>query len=132
MQLLSQYGRQLLITISTAASLALSTTTLGLGMSEIELHSKLGEPLAATLHLIDAAELENREIIIRQAPKDAYLQLGVEPSARFQQLRFSMAADKTVSITTREAIKEPFLNFVLEAHWPEGRLFKEFKLLIDP
>ena len=35
-------------------------------------------------------------------------------------------------VTTRSAVKEPFLNFLIEADWSKGRLLREFTVLLDP
>ena len=31
-----------------------------------------------------------------------------------------------------EALKEPYLNFLLEVSWPKGNLYREFTVLVDP
>jgi pilus assembly protein FimV len=105
--------------------------TYALGVSEIELISKLGEPLSARLQLLDAGDLGADEIIVRQAPTEIYQQLGVDARARLIDLKFNLSAEKVLQVSTHAPIKEPFLNFVLEFHWPEGRLYREYKLLID-
>ena len=118
--------------LATFLTLLLSNTTLALGVSEITVNSQLGEPLSAQVSLTNSLELDDSEIIVRQAPVEIYQQLGIERSTRFRELNFQLTTDRTLIITTRDPINEPFLNFVLEFHWPEGKLYREFKLLIDP
>jgi pilus assembly protein FimV len=110
----------------------LSCPLFALGVSDIELLSKLGEPLSARIQLNNAEDLGEAELIIRLAPDAIYKQLGVERGSPFYGLMFEIQKDKTVLITTREPIREPYLNFVLEFRWPEGELYKEYKVLIDP
>ena len=36
-----------------------------------------------------------------------------------------------IRLTTREPVTEPFLNFVLNVRWPQGRFAREYTLLLD-
>ena len=38
----------------------------------------------------------------------------------------------TVDVRSTATIKEPFVNFILEVEWPQGRTLKEFTILLDP
>ena len=35
-------------------------------------------------------------------------------------------------MTSDEAVVEPYLDFVVEARWPDGRLLREYTVLLDP
>lgn len=133
---MKQHHRQphyhLRITTGLLISLFLSPKLFALGISDMTLLSKLGDPLTAQLQLTNTEDLSDAQILIRQATEPMYKKLGVESSSAYYPLNFSLKQDRTVVITTREPIKEPYLNFILEFRWPEGKLYKEFKLLIDP
>ena len=51
-------------------------------------------------------------------------------------LRFSIedtgSGKDYITVTTREPIREPFLNFLLEVNWLNGRLVREYTVLLDP
>ncbi len=113
-------------------SLLLSTKLSALGIGEMKLLSNLGEPLNARLHLTNTDDLSDAEIIIEQASTTMYKKLGVERSNAYYDLRFTIKEDRSVVVSTRDPIKEPYLDFILVFRWPEGELYKEFKLLIDP
>lgn len=117
-----------------AATLLLifSAGTWALGAGEITLHSKLGQPLQAQLGLHDTGDLNREQIIVRNAPPEAYDQLGVERSYATQQIRYTLQDKNTVTLRTREPVNEPFLNFVVEIVWPEGRIFREYRVFLDP
>src|SRR5690606_17299018 len=36
-----------------------------------------------------------------------------------------------IKVTTRDPVIEPYLNFLLEARWPNGRLMREYTVLLD-
>jgi|GEM_PF-5328763 len=38
----------------------------------------------------------------------------------------------SVKILSRDAIREPFLNFLIEVRWAQGRMLKEYTVLLDP
>ena len=120
-------------TLALAGSLLLTPVqSLALGIGDITLNSKLGQPLSATLQLRDSDELGPQQIVARQANAEIYQKLGVERTFLSNSLVFTLQPDNSLDITTREPIKEPFLNFIVEISWPEGETYKEFKLLIDP
>src|SRR5699024_234132 len=37
-----------------------------------------------------------------------------------------------VNVSSREPLREPYLNFLLELTWPNGRLMREYAVLVDP
>ena len=103
-----------------------------LGVGDITLSSRLGEPLRAQVTLTGAGDLTSDQVIVRIAPQSVYDQLGVERDSDVLSLKFHVGEDHKVSITTAHPIKEPYLNFVMEVVWPQGQVFREYKLLIDP
>jgi pilus assembly protein FimV len=112
-----------------------STTTFALSAGEIQLNSWLGEPLVAEFQLSSVNNLSTEQIKIKLAPKAIVEKFDVAHTGFQQHLTFKlMQNDKgiNVAISTEDPIKEPFQHFVLQILWPEGELYKEFKILIDP
>lgn len=103
-----------------------------LGVSDIALSSKLGEPLVARLQLTDTGDLDKDQIIIRIASLDTYRLMGVDRSYETLSIKFDINDHRVVTLKTHDSIKEPYLNFILEILWPEGKLYREFKLFLDP
>lgn len=118
--------------ILSFAGIVLSVNAAALGVGDISLHSKLGQPLSADIKLMDADELTEYQLIIAQAPPAIYQQMGIERSYLSNDIIITRTDSNTVSLTTRKPIKEPYLNFVLRFSWPDGEVVKEFKLLVDP
>lgn len=103
-----------------------------LEVGDIKLMSQLGEPLNAELRLSNMGQFSHNQIIVQVGDIIAYQQFKLERSQLQFGLKFSVSPDGTVFISSREPINEPFLNFIIECKWPEGKLYKEIKLLIDP
>jgi len=36
-----------------------------------------------------------------------------------------------VKLSSERPVREPFLNFILEAQWPSGKLLREYTVLLD-
>ncbi len=112
------------------------TQSYGLGLGEIELNSGLNQPLKAKIELLVAEPDELKQLKVKLADKAAYEAAGVERIHLLNSLIFKVVAvegDKVViEVTTVAPVREPFLDFVVEADWPAGRLLREYTLLLDP
>ncbi|MFK4751946.1 FimV/HubP family polar landmark protein [Oceanobacter antarcticus] len=112
-------------------SLTMSTQLLALGLGELTLKSALNQPLAAEIALVDSEGLSEWEIKPVLASTDAFERYSVERSYFLTKIKFKVVGDKIV-LATREAVTEPFLNFLVELNWPSGRVVREFTVLLDP
>ncbi|WP_162824630.1 FimV/HubP family polar landmark protein [Saccharospirillum mangrovi] len=118
------------------AALALIGSAQALGLGDIELNSNLNEPLDARIQLLEPSDLSANEILPTLASRLAFEQAGVERDFFLSNIRFDVqpAADGglVIQLSTSQAVREPFLNFLVEVNWPGGRLLKEYTLLLDP
>ena len=107
-----------------------------LGLGKLKLNSALNEPFDARIRLLSptAAELDSLEV--RLADSAAFARVNIDRPAVLSRLRFRLdraerGAD-TLHITSAEPIREPFLRFLIEINWSNGRLFREYTVLLDP
>ena len=120
------------VVAALAALFAHAGWTLGLGNTS--LHSHLNEPLWAELLLLDADGLDPADIKVGLASQQDFERLGVDRAYFLTGIVFDVkVVDATLValMTTKMPLREPYLNFVVEARWPEGRLLREYTLLID-
>ncbi|MGK0500255.1 MAG: pilus assembly protein FimV [Oceanicoccus sp.] len=103
-----------------------------LEVSELTLYSKLGQPLSAEIRVKHNPPLSGDELIIELASEKIYKTMGVKTAPAFIRLKFDHGKNGIVKVSTREPIKEPFLNFVLLFRWAEGDIYREFNVLLDP
>mgnify|MGYP000093568590 CR=1 FL=1 len=101
------------------------------GVSNIEIQSDLGDPLKATVKILYREDLSADQIHVKHADISVYKQQGVEYNANYNSLRFIIERDAIIIKTTRP-IKEPYMNFILEFTWPDGRFYKTFEVFLDP
>ncbi len=107
-----------------------------MGLGNLSVKSALNQPLNAEIKLLDTGDLDPSQIKIQLAAPDDFQRAGVDRDFFLTNLRFTVDMDghggATIKVTTREPVVEPYLNFVLEARWPNGRLLREFAVLLDP
>lgn len=118
------------------ASFILPGVAGALGLGDITLNSALNQPLSAEIVIRKAGDLTPEEILASLASVKEFNTLGVDRSYFLHDLQFSVkfsdSGVATIHLTTRKAVIEPFLNFIVEVQWPEGKLLKEYTLLLDP
>ena len=107
-----------------------------LGLGRLQLNSALNEPFDARIRLLSptAAELDSLEVGL--ADSTAFARVNMDRPAVLGRLRFTLdraerGAD-TIHITSADPIREPFLRFLIEINWSNGRLFREYTVLLDP
>jgi len=127
--------RKLAVSLAVAGIIS-ATNANALGLGEIKINSALNEPLNAEIKLLKVRKLGPLQIQPRMANIDEFALAGLEKSRFLTDVSFQVKVnpDGTGSITMRSdrPVKEPFLNFLVEVNWPNGRLVREYTLLLDP
>lgn len=123
--------------LASAISLALSPpSAAALGLGELRTDSALNEPFVAEIELIDVKPDELDTVKASLASEAEFEKVGTERFFYLTKLRFnaqiSPEGRPILRVTSREPIREPFLDFVVEVNWPEGRLVREYTVLLDP
>ncbi len=126
--------RNLTKTLAVVSLLApVSGHTLGIG--EIKLRSALNQNLDAEIALTLSGESVS-DIKVNLAPVEKFDQAGVAWNYFLSKIKFETIAQSNgttvIKLTSKEALKEPFLDFLLEVSWPKGNLYREFTVLVDP
>lgn len=107
-----------------------------LGIGDIKLHSALNQSLNAEIPLVTSGSDELAELRVTLASPEAFSRAGIERHYSLSKLRFTpqQKADGSyiIKVSSSESIREPFLNFMIEVYWPQGRIQREFTVLLDP
>jgi pilus assembly protein FimV len=107
-----------------------------LGLGNIEMKSALNQPLDARIELLRAREGELKDLSVALASVDTFRRAGIERPAFLSQLKFEVMSNPGgtpfIQVSSPQPITEPFLNFLIEVNWPNGRLLREFTVLVDP
>lgn len=116
--------------------LVASSSAAALGLGQIHLKSKLGEPLLAEIPIVssDPTELENLRAGL--ASPETFARIGLDlPQGVVANLQFVPALDDAgrpvIRVTSVVPIEEPLLTFLVEVDWGQGRLVREYSTLMD-
>ncbi len=123
--------------VALCLAVLLPTNSLALGLGEIEVKSFLNQPLNAEIEVISARPGEIDDLLVSLASREAFTRAGLSRPRYLSDLRFQVRKSEegdeaTIIVTTKDAVKEPFLNFLIEADWSKGRVLREFTVLLDP
>jgi len=121
------------IGLAIAGAMPLSAGALGLG--EIDLKSALNQSFSAEIPVLSEASGDIEALRVVIAPVETFKQFGLDRPAFLADFKFSIIASDTgavVQITSTRPVVEPFVTLLLEISWPQGRLLREYTVLLDP
>ena len=105
------------------------------GLGEITVKSALNEPLAATIQIINSSDLQDNQFLVSLASAEAFERAGVSRDFFLSRLQFSIGRDsanqRIVKIITDQPVVEPYLDFLVQLQWPEGRVMRSYTMLLD-
>ena len=127
--------RKLVLAIAAASALS-SGMAHALGLGEVTLQSSLNQPLVAEIELLEVRDLASNEVIPSLASPEEFVKAGVDRQYFLTDLKFTPVlkpnGKSVIRITSSKTVREPYLNFLVEVLWPNGRLLREYTLLLDP
>ncbi len=114
----------------------ISLESFALGLGSIEPHSALNQPLDAEIEITGLGDIDISEVSVELASPEAFEKVGLDRPFFLTALNFRLYqkddGTPVIHVTSREVIKEPFLNFLLEVNWPAGHILREYTILLDP
>ncbi|WP_018861475.1 MULTISPECIES: FimV/HubP family polar landmark protein [unclassified Thioalkalivibrio] len=105
-----------------------------MSFGEVSLQSHLNQALRAEIPLRGGAAASD-SLQVRQASESDYRRSGMNRGSVPGDLNIQVqgqGADRRVVLTTRQAVREPYVGILLEARWDGGRSMREVSLLLDP
>ena len=127
--------RKLALSLAIAAAMSVGQAN-ALGLGEIRVNSALNEPLNADIRLVQLRDLSPLQIMPRMADVDEFSLAGITKSRFLNDLKFQVKVEPdgtgSIHVTSSFPVQEPFLSFLMEVNWPNGRLVREYTLLLDP
>ncbi len=107
-----------------------------LGLGPLEASSGLNEPFKGRIQILGAKAEDFDTLTVGLAGEEQFDRAGIERHPALFQLRFTLDDSSPgkdyIAISSRDPVREPFLNFLLEMNWPNGRLMREYTVLLDP
>jgi len=109
--------------------------TIAAGLGEATVKSYLSQPLVAEIPIEDVSADQLENITIQLADRQLHEEVGINWTNVKGNLSFEIVQGETgpvVQVTSRRAIREPILSFLLELRWNSTAIVREYNLLLDP
>lgn len=120
----------------TAMLAAFANQAYAMGLGEIRLNSVLNQPLNAEIELLSATPGDLAQLRVALASPEAYGRAGVERAFFHTKLRFSVVSrpdgSAVIKVTSHDSVRDPYLDFLVEATWGSGQVLREYTVLVDP
>ena len=123
-----------ILAVGVLATATVSHQGWALGLGELTLYSYLNEPFRAEVELLEASALDDSDVHVGLASDAEFERLGVSREFFLTRIDFVIESDESerrIVLTTEAPLREPYLDLVIEARWPDGRLLREYTVLID-
>lgn len=109
----------------------LALPALALGLGQIEVKSKPGQPLLAEIPIVTSDPTELQGLTARLAPPETFRRVGLDPpqgivSGLSFEPALNAAGRPVIRVTSAAPVEQPALTFLLEVDWGQGRLVREY------
>ncbi|MEO7741693.1 MAG: FimV/HubP family polar landmark protein [Usitatibacter sp.] len=106
------------------------------GLGKLTINSSLGQVLNAEIDLVSVQSGELELLTARVAPPEAFRDARIEYTSSLRLLRFSVekraSGQPYIKVTSSAPVNEPFVDALIEVTWPQGRIQREYPILLDP
>ncbi|NMZ23268.1 FimV family protein [Pseudomonas proteolytica] len=127
--------RKLVLAIAAASALS-SGMAQALQLGEMTLKSKLNQPLSVEIELLDVGGLSASDIVPSLTSSQAFVDAGVDRQAFLDELSFTPVLNPSgrsvVRVTSSKPLPDSYVRFLLQVQWPNGRLMRDYSVLLDP
>jgi pilus assembly protein FimV len=118
------------------ALVAVAGPAAALGLGQIQVKSKVDQPLLAEIPIVSSDPGELEQLQARLASPETFRRIGLEPpTGAAADLQFAVALDArgnpVIRVTSNAPVSQPLVTFLVEVDWGTGRLVREYSALLD-
>lgn len=118
-------GAALLLTFQGAGAL---------GLGDLHVESTLNQNLDARIELLKLEAGDIDAMTVRVADQETFESAGLKRTHLLSRLKFKPVSTSEgtgyIQVTSEERIREPYLNFIVEVQWPNGKILREYTVLL--
>ncbi len=107
-----------------------------LGVGGIEVSSGLNQPFEAKIAIIGAKPGELANVRAGLADKSVFESAGLARAYALTALKFEVVstgdASGYIRISSRDGMREPALEFIMDVRWGSGSLRRKYSVLLEP
>lgn len=108
---------------------------MALGVGTIDMHSSMSQPLDASIDIYGIEGMASSQLVAKMASLQDFERAGVLMDYHLESIKFAVELDGKggglIRLTSDDLMVEPYLNFVLDLRWPDGRILREYTALMD-
>ena len=120
----------------TLALAMVSQSALALSLGQVSVESGIGQPLRAAIEITQYKVEDLRRLKLQQASLASYEQakMAFHPALNGLQASLEFRGDGKpfIALTGLTPVNEHFIDVIVEAQWPSGRLAMNYTLLVSP
>ncbi|WP_223787801.1 FimV/HubP family polar landmark protein [Marinicella meishanensis] len=126
--------QKLILLVLVIGLTIVSQTSFSLGMGKIQVYSALNEPLQSSIELITHAEEDLQNLEVKLASSEDYQKVGLDRSFVPSNINVALDEDNPylIRVTSNGPVTEPIVSLLLDVNWSNGRILREFTILLDP
>jgi pilus assembly protein FimV len=126
---------------STKLTVAIALALIGgnafaLGLGAIQVKSKLNQPLEAEIQVLAENAADTAGLDVKLATAEDFQRVGLDRGRVAIPIDFSVSTNSrgqsVIKVTSKDAVREPLLDFLVEVNWAKGKLLREYSVLLDP
>ncbi len=122
------------VVILTMLLCSMATQLYALGLGAVTVESSLNQPLRLRIEILQLGDTRLQDIRIGMASNTDFERFDVDRASFLSNVRFSVESTNqgnVVILTSSQIVREPYLSFILDTRWPNGRLLSEHTVLLD-
>ena len=122
------------VVILTLLLCSMATQLYALGLGTVTVESALNQPLRMRVELLQLGDTRLQDVRVSMASTADFERFNVQRESFLSNIRFSVestANGNVVILTSSQIVREPYLSFILDTRWPNGRLLSEHTILLD-
>ncbi|MFW5451428.1 MAG: FimV/HubP family polar landmark protein [Methylophagaceae bacterium] len=123
------------VAVISALGLLAPIQAYAFGLGKIETSSALNEPFKAEIAVTAIRGDEAGNLQVRLSSAEEFERAGIERHILLTKFKFEVlekAGSATIIISSKDPVKEPFVDFLVTATTGQGLLIREYTVLLDP
>jgi len=122
--------------VALAISLMFPAVAPALGLGALKASSALNQPFEGKIEILGAQPGDFDALTIKLADTTQFDRAGLARDAVLLALKFEVVTNPKgndyVRVYTPNVVREPYLDFLVELSWAQGRMVREYTVLLDP
>ena len=123
-----------IVVILTMLLCSMATQLYALGLGTVTVESSLNQPLRMRIELLQLGDARLQDIRVSIASGADFERFNIERDSFLSNIGFSVESagqGNVIILTSSQIVREPYLSFILDTRWPNGRLLSEHTILLD-